>query len=89
MENLDFINSVAKNNSDKVNGCGENLADNETPNLHEDFKILSELLDALEEGKLTQELFDKFNNIPNHVSCWKRIKVTLRSAFYDGIGKEE
>lgn len=84
MEKLDFKNSFAKKNSEKITECAANLADNETPITPDDFEILRNLIDALEKGELTQELIDKFNNVPNHGACWKRINDTLKCAYWNG-----
>jgi hypothetical protein len=47
-----------------------------------DVLLLFECLDALKDGKLSAECFNKFRLLDNSGSCWRRIKEALIVADY-------
>lgn len=87
MGDVTKINPMAKKHSDKVKLCFDNLKDVELPNSGNEFFVFIELFDALEKGELSQELFDKFKQIENSSSCWRKLKETLIVAEYRGREK--
>ncbi len=84
MGNLDEFNKKAKDYKEALLDIQEKIDDLFSISSGEDFLILYECLDALKDGKLTDNCFDRLKKIENKagLSFWRKIKEILIVAEY-------
>jgi len=84
MGNLDEFNKKSKDCKEALLDIQEKIDDLFSISSGEEFLILYECLDALKEGKLTDNCFDRLKTVENKagLSFWRKIKEILMVAEY-------